>query len=90
MDRVGTRLLNEVAHGEVIVQAHQPVGGRVGHGNQGERRSRLGLDVLLDLAAEVDVAQHVAVEHQEALVEHRLGELQRARRSARLGLLDEP
>ncbi len=42
-----------------------------------------------DLGGQVDVGEHVAVEHQEAFVEHRLGELQRAGGAARVGLLDE-
>ena len=42
----------------------------------------------LDQGAEVEVGEHVAVEHQEALVEEALGEPDRAGRAARLGLLD--
>jgi hypothetical protein len=45
--------------------------------------------VLLDLRGQVDVGQHVAVEHQEALVQERLGVLERAGGPARLRLLDE-
>jgi hypothetical protein len=43
--------------------------------------------VLLELPADVEVGQHVAVEHQEALVEQTLGELQRAAGAQRPRLL---
>ena len=39
-------------------------------------------------AVDVEVGEDVAVEHQEALVEQVLGELQRPARAERLGLLD--
>ena len=45
--------------------------------------------MLGELGGEVEVGQHVAVEHEEALVEQRLGLLERPARAARLGLLDE-
>ena len=41
-----------------------------------------------DLGGEVEVGEHVAVEHQEALVEQRLGELERAAGAERPRLLD--
>jgi hypothetical protein len=41
-----------------------------------------------ELRGHVEVGQHVAVEHHEALVEQRLGELQRAAGAERLRLLD--
>jgi hypothetical protein len=44
--------------------------------------------VLAQLRGDVDVGQHVAVEHQEAVLEQVLGVLQRAGRAARLGLDD--
>ena len=68
---------------------HQAIGARVGDRGERERRLGAGALVLGDLAGQVDVGQHIAVEHQEALVEQRLGELQRARGAARVGLLDE-
>ena len=45
--------------------------------------------MLVHLRAQVDVGEHVPVEHQKALLEHRLGELQRPRGPPRLGLFDE-
>ena len=89
VDRIRARLLDEVAHRAVLVEMHEAVGARVGDRHERERRLRAGPLVLGDLRAQVDVREHVAVEHQEALVEHRLGELQRAGRAARVGLLDE-
>ena len=67
---------------------HEPVGGRILDRRQRERRRRPGALVLRDLGAEVDVGEDVAVEHEEAVVEQRLGELQRAAGAERLGLLD--
>ena len=80
-----TKSLTELILGEV----HEPVGARVLDGHQRERRARAAALVLGDLRGQVDVRQDVPVEHQEALVEHRLGELQRTGRAARVGLLDE-
>src|SRR5436190_15417907 len=68
---------------------HQAVCAGVGDGDERERRPGACLLVLFDLGAEVQIGEDVAVEHHEALVEHRLGELQRPRRPARFGLLDE-
>jgi len=73
----------------VLAQAHQAVARRVRDGDERQRAGRAGLLVLGDLRAEVEVGEDVAVEHEEALVEELLGELQRARRAARVGLLDE-
>ena len=75
-------------HRAVLVEHHQAVGAGVGDRHQRQRRAGSGGLVLGELGAEVDVGEHVAVEHQEALVEHRLGELHGAGGAARLGLLD--
>ena len=52
-------------------QAHEAVGARVVDRHERERADRAGRLVLGDLRGEVDVGEHVAVEHQEALVEQR-------------------
>ena len=70
------------------VEADEPVGGRVLDRRQRERRARARPLVLRDLRREVDVGEDVAVEHQEALVEQVLGELQRAAGAERPRLLD--
>ena len=67
---------------------HEPVGGRVLDRRQRERRLRAALLVQRELGGDVEVGEHVAVEHQEPLVEQRLGELQRAAGAERLRLLD--
>ncbi len=73
----------------VVLQVDETVGARVLDRHERERRLGSGALVLGDLLGQVDVGEHVSVEHQEALVEHRLGELQRAGGAARVGLLDE-
>src|SRR4029077_6335885 len=89
VDRVGARLLDERLHGAVVREAYEAIRGRIGHADEGERGDRPGALVLDDLPVEWDVREDVAVEHQEALVEHRLGELERTRGPARVRLLDE-
>ena len=89
VDLVGGRLLEELLDARVVVQAHEAVGRRIRHRDEGERAGRARRLVLRDLRREVDVGEHVAVEHEEALLEQTLGVLQRAGGAARLGLLDE-
>ena len=72
----------------LVARAHEPVGGRVLDRRQRERRRGAGPLVLRDLGGQVHVGQHVAVEHQEALVEQRLGVLERAAGAERPRLLD--
>ena len=89
VDLVGAGLLDELRDRLVVVQAHEAVRGGVADRHEREGADRPGRLVLGDLRGEVDVGEHVAVEHQEALVEKVLGVLERTRRPARLGLLDE-
>ena len=42
VDRVGGRLLDELAHGVVVVRAHEAVGARVLDRHEGERADRAG------------------------------------------------
>ncbi len=86
---VGGRLLDKLLHRVLRSEPHEPVGSGVLDRYERDRRPRPGALVLGELGGEVEVGEHVAVEQQEALVEHRLGELQRPRRAARVGLLDE-
>ncbi len=87
LDLLRPRLLDERPDRAVVVPGDQPVGGGVLDRVQPERDRGPGLLVLAQLRGEVDVGQHVAVEHQKPLVEHRLGELQRSPGPQRLGLL---
>ena len=77
VDLIGTRLLDELPDRGVLVEAHEAVGARILDRHERERARRAGALVLGDLRAEIEVAQDVAIEHQEALVQQRLGELQR-------------
>ena len=88
VDLVGRGLLDELAHGAVLFDTDEAVGAGVLDRDERQRRRGLGALVLGDLRGQVDVGEHVAVEHEEALLEQRLGELQRAGGAARVGLLD--
>ena len=50
------------------MQPDQAVGGRVGDGHEGQGAACAGGLVAGDLRGEVDVGEHVAVEHEEAVV----------------------
>ena len=69
-------------------RADEPVRRRVLDRDQRQRRRAPGPLVLRELGGQVDVGEDVAVEHEEALLEQVLGELQRAAGAERLGLLD--
>ena len=79
------RLLDELLHRAVAGEAHEAVGRGVLDRRQRERAARARRLVLGDLGGQVDVGQDVAVEHEEALVEQLLGELQRAGGAERAG-----
>jgi hypothetical protein len=61
-------LLQEGGDAVVVVHRDQAEGARVGDPDQGQGGGRLALAVQLDQALEVDVDEHVAVEHQEGAV----------------------
>ena len=67
-------------------RARRPTGPRPGTARAS--RARPSAACAAQLGGDVDVGQHVAVEHQEPLVEHVLGELQRAARAQRPRLLE--
>ena len=71
-----------------VERAHEAVGRGVLDGREGQRRPGVAGVMERELRGHVEVREHVAVEHQEALVEQRLGELQRSARAQRLRLLD--
>ena len=88
VDLVGRRLLDERRHLALRRRPHEAVGGRVLHRRERDGGRRAARLVARDLRADVDVGQDVAVEHQEAVVEQRLRELQRAARAERDRFLD--
>jgi len=88
VDLVGRGLLDEGGDLPVRRGAHQPVGRGIGHRRQRQRRPRARRAVPCHLRGDVDVGQHVAVEHEEPLVQQRLGVLRGAARAERPRLLD--
>ena len=89
VDLVGRRLLDEARHravADACARARRRTGPRPASSASVARAPRCSCSA--SCAADVEVGEHVAVEHQEALVEQRLGELQRAAGAERLRLLD--
>ena len=58
----------------LVVGRHDAVAGRVVDRVERQRHARAGALVLGELGGQVDVGQHVAVEHEQALLEHPLVE----------------
>ena len=75
-------LLEERLHAAVLGRGHHAVAGRVLHLDQRERGLRAGLLVPRELRGEVHVVEHVAVQHEQPVLQQPLVERQahRARR----------
>ena len=87
-DLVGVRLLEKAADVAIRVGFDQAVGRRIVDRRQDDRRARLALAVQPDDAREIDLRQHVAVEHDDRFGQLVARVLDGARRAERRGLDD--
>ncbi len=84
----GIGLLEELGDRAVVVVADEAEGRGVLDRIEAERGAGAAGDVLVHQRGQVEVGERVAVEREEAILEQVLGELDRARGAAGLGLLD--
>src|SRR5688572_284945 len=87
-DLVRFRLLQEARDVAVAVGLDEPVGARVLDRGQYDRRLGLALPMELDDRGQIDLRQHVAVEHDDRIGEVLASVLHRASRTERHGFDD--